>query len=842
MAAMLVMLPWPQAQTVRLPYTQNFDGVSSISDLSGWRVYYSRNATWSFHNGDYLSLTSAHSGTQNLYLFSTTPGSESDIESPMFRCTRTSDNYVRVSFWYSNNAWGSDVDSLRVVLYTGSTPSKVLFRTGGTFHSWTQVTIDVDISDLNGISFQLLFLGYSNYGNGICIDDLSVNSYRVSPYAYPAEGGSVSVSSGSGTSLTLTATPTSGYHFAYWSDNSSITTNPRTITSTGGAQSYAAVFARNDNIIDTNRIITTVNPSITITASPHNSSYGKVAGGGTYRANETARLLAIPNEGYHFRRWSDGSTDNPHAVTVKGAKTYYAYFTEECNGSATSGTDTKTACDSYTWINGNTYTASTSTPTCTLTNRANCDSVVRLNLTIRNGTHTSSSVTACDYYTWHGIEYRDSGAKTYNYTNSYGCASTETLNLTIRNSSHNTITASACDSYSWNGSTYTTSGTKTYRYTNSYNCSSVDTLHLTIRSSTNEFFNNTAINRYTWHGTTYTSSGTYTESYTNVNGCPSTATLNLTITLPQGALSGLFSVSETTQVRFSKGNLQWTSTGTHAVNGGGTEAGTWRFSEHQYDIIGSPSQAATTTSPQFLYPGNVSGSDNAYISSSYTGWIDLFTWGTSGWNSGSIEYQPYSTLPNAVGYCPGDSYRTSLVGEYANADWGVYNAISNGGNAPNQWRTLTGGTHGEWYYLLERRSASTVNGTANARYALIRVYNGSQYIPGLLIFPDEFTWPSTAGTVRPSAINNTISSWSDAPYYNLTQFTALEIAGCVFLPATGQRVVTDIDKVGYSGGYWSSTFCDNYTAYSAFFFYGNVVVYAGSTRGHGISVRLVQDY
>ena len=82
-----------------------------------------------------------------------------------------------------------------------------------------------------------------------------------------------------------------------------------------------------------------------------------------------------------------------------------------------------------------------------------------------------------------------------------------------------------------------------------------------------------------------------------------------------------FSVSRGMTVYFSPGNLQWSATGTHAISGGGTASGTWRFAEHQWDIIGE---------------------DNQNISSSYRGWIDLFGWGTSGYNS---KY-PYMTSTN----------------------------------------------------------------------------------------------------------------------------------------------------------------------------------------------------
>ena len=40
------------------------------------------------------------------------------------------------------------------------------------------------------------------------------------------------------------------------------------------------------------------------------------------------------------------------------------------------------ACDSYTWIDGNTYTSSNNTATHTLINSAGCDSVVTIDLTI----------------------------------------------------------------------------------------------------------------------------------------------------------------------------------------------------------------------------------------------------------------------------------------------------------------------------------------------------------------------------------------------------------------------------------------------------------------------------
>ncbi len=48
------------------------------------------------------------------------------------------------------------------------------------------------------------------------------------------------------------------------------------------------------------------------------------------------------------------------------------------------GTDVQVVCDSFTWIDGNTYTNSTSTPQFTLMSSGGCDSIVTLNLTINS--------------------------------------------------------------------------------------------------------------------------------------------------------------------------------------------------------------------------------------------------------------------------------------------------------------------------------------------------------------------------------------------------------------------------------------------------------------------------
>ena len=89
------------------------------------------------------------------------------------------------------------------------------------------------------------------------------------------------------------------------------------------------------------------------------------------------------------------------------------------------------ALDTYTWIDGNTYTASNNTATFTLTNSAGCDSVVTSDLTINNSNTGVDVQEHCDTYTWiDGNTYTASNnTATFTLTNSAGCDSVVTLIL-----------------------------------------------------------------------------------------------------------------------------------------------------------------------------------------------------------------------------------------------------------------------------------------------------------------------------------------------------------------------------------------------------------------------------
>lgn len=158
---------------------------------------------------------------------------------------------------------------------------------------------------------------------------------------------------------------------------------------------------------------------------------------------------------------------------------------------------------------------------------------------------------------------------------------------------------------------------------------------------------------------------------------------------PVGALAGVFSVSDTRKVYFSKGNLQATYTGS---------AYTWGFAADQYSYVG---KAAGNTTIDEQSIGAV---------------VDLFGWSTASTNYGistSTDYGDYS-------------------GEFK--DWGT--AIDNKGT----WRTLT---TTEWQYLFNSRMVNGGTG-AGKSYTLNIVYGGKS---GLVLYPDDYDKNPIFGTV-----------------------------------------------------------------------------------------------
>ena len=275
-----------------------------------------------------------------------------------------------------------------------------------------------------------------------------------------------------------------------------------------------------------------------------------------------------------------------------------------------------------------------------------------------------------------------------------------------------------------------------------------------------------------------------------------------TPTVPEGAINGLYTINAIgNQVYFSKGNLQYIGSATTPY---------WKFADDQWDYLG-------------VLTGQNSSSQNVDR--------DLFGWGTSGWDCGNTYYMPYDTYSYYYNgtYWHGNLYGPpglfNLTGRCANSDWGVYNAISNGGDEANLWRTLS---IQEWQYIFNTRDTES-----GIRFVKAFV-NGMN---GVILLPDNWNTDFYA-------LNNT--NEVEAPYnsntFALYEWNIIESYGAVFLPAAGWRTGSSLSYGGESGCYWSSTHGSTSTACSIYFENSSFNFDGDSYRGMGYSVRLVQDY
>lgn len=143
-------------------------------------------------------------------------------------------------------------------------------------------------------------------------------------------------------------------------------------------------------------------------------------------------------------QWSTG--DTTASITVSPSQTTTYWVTQTTNGVSCSDSITITvldtsltvmnieSCDSYLWLADNQVYNQNGQYTEVLTNSNGCDSTVILNLTINHTDTSYTNITACDGYTWNGVNYTNSGIYTNTYINTLGCDSTHTLNLTINSS------------------------------------------------------------------------------------------------------------------------------------------------------------------------------------------------------------------------------------------------------------------------------------------------------------------------------------------------------------------------------------------------------------------------
>lgn len=181
-----------------------------------------------------------------------------------------------------------------------------------------------------------------------------------------------------------------------------------------------------------------------------------------------------------------------------GVYTYTLQNTNGCDSTATLyltidadtlGTETQIICGQYTWgANGVTYTSS-GLYSELLQNEQGCDSTAVLELQILPESSVIQQVYACDSFTWiDGNTYTsNTNLPTMILTNGFGCDSTVSLDLIVLNSSAGVDVQTTCDSLTWiDGNTYTASNNSaTWLLTNASGCDSIVTLDLTVQTIDN---------------------------------------------------------------------------------------------------------------------------------------------------------------------------------------------------------------------------------------------------------------------------------------------------------------------------------------------------------------------
>ena len=320
-----------------------------------------------------------------------------------------------------------------------------------------------------------------------------------------------------------------------------VTANPTATTT------YTVTFTDGNGCEASASTIVTVNPQATLTAD--NLDQEVCVGGSITNiivnyTNSTIQITGLP-AGLTYRPATSTISGRPTAsgeFTIR-AISNYGCPTQELTGMITIAdtvinTTTETACDYYVWsVTGGTYSTSGRYRNVN-TASDGCISVDYINLTINTQTYGIEEVSACDSYTWtngNGQTYTNP-TNTPTYTihngNAAGCDSTTTLHLTMHYSSNTDINESGCDSFTWYGTTYTNSTEATHTLPSRWGCDSTLTLHLTINPSYHFDTDLDSICRgetYYYHGSQFIESGVYPITLHTRAGCDSVYTLGLTV-------------------------------------------------------------------------------------------------------------------------------------------------------------------------------------------------------------------------------------------------------------------------------------------------------------------------
>lgn len=278
-----------------------------------------------------------------------------------------------------------------------------------------------------------------------------------------------------------------------------------------------------------------------------------------------------------------------------------------------------------------------------------------------------------------------------------------------------------------------------------------------------------------------------------------------TWTKAPGKLPGLFKVSkgadnkegteDDVMVCFSQGNLWYGPATTGATK-------TFNFEANQYDST----------------PSSNGDWDASHVSH--------FFWSKNPSVAYAATYSDSSRSESDVFFTNANDFKVNVDGE-----------------DQTDWRTLS---KDEWGYLFGMELSSVFYAPKDdhpraGKFGLATVNSRT----GLVLLPDSWNLPSGCSftaTALDGDYNVTDGEGFALNTYTLDQWSLMESAGAVFLPAAGYNDESYIGSVGVEGRYWSSSAYNNsYQAYEVSFISNLVCPDNYDMRYYGRSVRLITE-
>ncbi|MCR5049939.1 MAG: hypothetical protein K6A36_02515 [Paludibacteraceae bacterium] len=312
-----------------------------------------------------------------------------------------------------------------------------------------------------------------------------------------------------------------------------------------------------------------------------------------------------------------------------------------------------------------------------------------------------------------------------------------------------------------------------------------------------------------------------------------------------------FSLSETKKVRFARGNLMYQPS-----------TNTWKIADRQYDFVGGNSNSDPKGEHGTIYVNGVKSTNNVANRAKYAGWLDLFSWGASGWYGayynaaedstknvnwrnknnpqGKVTCNPWE-VDGSANYNLGCDIHQGMVAPYDSADWGVLHNIELGGTPEATFRTPT---LEEWRYLFyERENADKLLALATIR---LIGKNGAPdtLINGALLLPNDWEErkPLDFHFKPYSQGGNRYSMNGGYNVYTEEEWNYMEGCGAIFLPACGGGSNnSNANKQNRSGYYWTATLHTDGKVYDINWGPSDAIELKPGTRSYSRAVRLCQD-